>query len=230
MRESERLAAVGRMAAGVAHEVRNPLSSIKGLALLLKGKFSENSNERETAGLLVEQVERMNRTVSELLSFARPAPLSLQKVSLNEFLNDILRLIDTDARSNNIQTHLELAPDLQDIAADPDRLNQVFINLLLNGVQAMESGGELIVTAKNGSDDKTVEIKVHDNGCGISQEHIPQLFYPYFTTKATGTGIGLAISQKIINDHKGSIKIDSVEGSGTTVTVVLPVNKSSEEV
>jgi two-component system sensor histidine kinase HydH len=223
MRENERLAAVGRMAAGVAHEVRNPLSSIKGLALLLKGRFAENSSDSEAAGLLIEQVERMNRTVSELLSFARPAPLNLQKISPKDLLDDTLRLIETDASNNGITTRLEVAPDLLDVAADRDRLNQVFINLLLNGVQAMEHGGELTVTAENSAHGKTVVIKVHDNGCGIPTENIPQLFYPYFTTKTGGTGIGLAISQKIVSDHKGTIMIDSAEGKETTVTVELPV-------
>ena len=223
MRENERLAAVGRMAAGVAHEVRNPLSSIKGLALLLKGKFEEKSSDSEAAGLLIEQVERMNRTVSELLSFARPAPLKLQKISLKSLLENTLRLIETDISSNVINTGLEVVPDLLDVAADRDRLNQVFINLLLNAVQAMGQGGELRITAKNTDDLKAVVIKIRDNGCGIPQENIAQLFYPYFTTKSGGTGIGLAISQKIISDHNGTIRIESIEDEGTVVTVELPV-------
>jgi two-component system sensor histidine kinase HydH len=193
------------------------------LALLLKGKFADSSPDRETAGLLVDQVDRMNRTVSELLSFARPTPLQLERVSLKDLLNDILRLMETDAQNNDIVFRLNVAPDLHEIAADRDRLNQVFINLLLNGVQAMDKGGDLYLEAENRDDDKYVEVRVRDTGCGIPPEITPQLFYPYFTTKAGGTGIGLAISQKIINDHKGTIKIDSVEGSGTTVTVVLPV-------
>jgi two-component system sensor histidine kinase HydH len=222
MRENERLAAVGRMAAGVAHEVRNPLSSIKGLALLLKGRFTENSSDSETAELLIEQVERMNRTVSELLSFARPAPLNLQSISLKDLLEDIIRLIETDAGNNSITTRLEVAPDLQNVAADRDRLNQVFINLLLNSIQAMEQGGELTVSARNSDNGNMAVIQIHDTGCGIPPENISQLFYPYFTTRAGGTGIGLAISQKIISDHKGSIRVDSTMGQGTTVTVELP--------
>ena len=223
MRENERLAAVGRMAAGVAHEIRNPLSSIKGLALLLKGKFAEKSSDSEAAGLLIEQVERMNRTVSELLSFARPAPLKLQKISLKNLLENTLRLMETDISNNRINIAFEIAPDLLDVAADRDRLNQVFINLLLNAVQAMGQGGELRITAKNSTKMNAVLIKIHDNGCGIPQENIAQLFYPYFTTKSGGTGIGLAISQKIISDHNGTIRIESVEGEGTLVTVELPV-------
>ncbi len=222
MREHERLAAVGRMAAGVAHEVRNPLSSIKGLALLLKGKFETGSRERETTGLLIQEVERMNRTVSELLSFARPASLDLQEVALADFLDENIRLISSDARSGGITIQLETAEDLQNVRADRDRLNQVCINLLLNALQSMDKGGSLLVRAENGDTPGTVIIQIRDTGCGIAREHMSQLFYPYFTTKPGGTGIGLAISQKIINDHGGSIKIDSVPGLGTTVTVELP--------
>jgi two-component system sensor histidine kinase HydH len=198
------------------------------LALLLKGKFADNSPDSETAGLLVDQVERMNRTVSELLSFARPTPLQFGRVSLKDLLQDILRLMETDATNSNISLKFDVAPDLEDIAADRDRLNQVFINLMLNGIQAMKKGDELLIEAENKDDKRFVEVRVRDTGCGIAPENLPQLFYPYFTTKVGGTGIGLAISQKIINDHKGTIKIDSEEGKGTTVTVVLPVFMSSE--
>jgi two-component system sensor histidine kinase HydH len=223
MRENERLAAVGRMAAGVAHEVRNPLSSIKGLALLLKDKFDSDSRDSRTAGLLIQEVERINRTVSELLSFARPASLELQKVFVAEILDETLRLISPDARSSGIETSLETDEDVKPVLGDRDRLNQVFINLMLNAVQSMDKGGRLTVGARNSDGGDSVIVTVRDTGCGISQENMPQLFYPYFTTKSGGTGIGLAISQKIVSDHRGSIKIDSSPGRGTTVTVELPV-------
>ncbi len=226
MRENERLAAVGRMAAGVAHEVRNPLSSIKGLALLLKNKFDRDSREEETAGLLIQEVERMNRTISELLSFARPPSLNITRVSLGRLLEENLRLIAPDAESCGIVTRLELAGDLRDIYGDRDRLNQVFINLLLNGVQAMEEGGELVVSARN-TEQGSVAVTVSDSGCGIDPANMSQLFYPYFTTKSGGTGIGLAISQKIISDHGGTIRVDSVRGEGTVVSVELPVREDS---
>ncbi|GAB4338450.1 MAG: ATP-binding protein [Desulfobulbaceae bacterium] len=228
MRENERLAAVGRMAAGVAHEVRNPLSSIKGLALLLRGRFPEEGRDRETADLLVEQVERMNRTVSELLSFARPAPLDLQPVSLQELLVDTLRLVEADTAGSGIATTLDVASNLRKVAGDPDRLSQVFLNLLLNAVQAMEKGGELRVSAFNSPEHEAVTVQIRDTGCGIGPEHRGQLFYPYFTTKKGGTGIGLAISQKIVSEHHGTISLDSEEGKGTTATVRLPIFTSNE--
>ncbi len=222
MRETERLAAVGRMAAGVAHEVRNPLSSIKGLALLLKGKFSQKSNEHETAALLIQEVERMNRTISELLSFARPAPLELTEVDMHALLEQQVRLLVADAASDSIVFDLEVADDLLPVAADQDRIRQVLLNILLNSVQAMDSGGTLTVRAWNNPDNKTVVLTITDTGVGMGKETLNQVFFPYFTTKSRGTGIGLALSQKVIADHGGTIYLSSVPGQGTVVTVELP--------
>lgn len=222
MRKNERLAAVGKMAAGVAHEVRNPLSSVKGLALLLQGKFSRQSNEHETAMLLIQEVERMNRTISDLLSFARPAPLVLARVDLGDLLERQVKLLEADATSSGITFHLKLSSDLFSIAADRDRLNQVVMNILLNAVQSMPDGGEVIVQAGNTIRGSAVSLTVTDTGIGMDAETLNQVFFPYFTTKKGGTGIGLAISQKIIADHGGHIRLHSVLGQGTIVTVELP--------
>ncbi len=221
MRENERLAAVGRMAAGVAHEVRNPLSSIKGLALLLKNKFSEESREYETSGLLIQEVERMNRTISELLSFARPASLDLQEVDICELLAETLKLVTADTRSEDVRTSLDCVPDLPKIMADRDRLSQVFINILLNGIQAMETGGTLEIHAETDESGSQLILCFKDTGKGIPSEHLGQVFLPYFTTRSGGTGIGLAISRKIIVDHGGTIRLESEPGRGTTVIVEL---------
>ncbi len=222
MRQNERLAAVGRMAAGVAHEVRNPLSSVKGLALLLKDKFASRSRESEMATLLVREVERMNRTISELLSFARPAKLDLAPLDLGELLRQSVRLIGADAASEAIVTTMDIEADLPPVLADRDRLNQVFINIMLNAVQSMEHGGELRVGARTLAGD-IVEVTIADTGCGMDRETMEQVFYPYFTTRKGGTGIGLAISQKIISDHGGTIRMESEPGRGTLVTIELPL-------
>lgn len=223
MREQERLAAVGRMAAGVAHEVRNPLSSVKGLALLLQGKFSEKSAEREAATMLIREVERMNRTISELLSFSRPAPLETTKVDLAKLIERQVRLLKADTASDAVRFHLEIDTDLLPVAADADRLNQVIFNIILNGVQAMGYGGEMIITACNDYDSNMVVVTVTDTGVGMDEETMAQIFFPYFTTKKDGTGIGLAISQKIIAEHEGTIQVKSTLGYGTVITVALPV-------
>ena len=223
MRENERLAAVGRMAGGVAHEVRNPLSSIKGLALLLKNKFPADSKEQDTAELLIQETERMNRTITEMLSFTRPATLHLGRVDFVELLGRGLELIKAEAAENRIDTVLEAQKDLLPVLGDVDRLMQVMMNILLNAMQAMEQGGKLLVTLGNRADHQGVEVRISDTGEGIAAELLPQVFYPYFTTKPGGTGIGLAISQKIIADHGGSIELESEIGKGTTVILQFPV-------
>ena len=223
MRENERLAAVGRMAGGVAHEVRNPLSSIKGLALLLKNKFPAGSKEQDTAELLIQETERMNRTITEMLSFTRPSALNLGPVDLAGLLGRSLELIKAEAAENGIETALEAQNDLLPVLGDVDRLQQVMMNVLLNAMQAMERGGKLVVALVNRADYQGVELRISDTGDGIATELLPQVFYPYFTTKQGGTGIGLAISQKIIADHGGSIEMESEIGKGTTVIIQLPV-------
>lgn len=223
MRENERLAAVGRMAGGVAHEVRNPLSSIKGLALLLKNKFPAGSREQDTADLLIQETERMNRTITEMLSFTRPSALRLGRVDLARLLTRSLELIRAEAAENGIATVLDAPPDLPPVLGDVDRLQQVVMNVLLNAIQAMAQGGRLTVGLGVRADGRTVELRISDTGQGIAADLLPQVFYPYFTTKQGGTGIGLAISQKIIADHGGSIEMESELGQGATVIVQLPV-------
>ncbi len=223
--QHERLAAIGKMAAGVAHEVRNPLSSIKGLALLLKGKFAGESKERKTAGLLIQEVDRLNRAITELLSFTRPAALDLQEVDVGELLRKELQLIEADINKLGVSVKCEIEADLKPITADLDRLNQVFLNLLLNSLQAMREGGILGIKAENSPTENQVVVTVQDTGCGISADLQAQVFYPYFTTKPGGTGLGLAMSQKIITDHGGTISLESMEGQGTIVTVTLPINR-----
>lgn len=223
MRESERLAAVGRMAGGVAHEVRNPLSSIKGLALLLKNKFPQGSKEQATAELLIQETERMNRTITEMLSFTRPSVLHLERIDIGRLLEKSIALIRAEAMENRIETTLEVQPDLKPVLGDADRLQQVLMNVFINGIQAMEKGGRLAITLKNRDEAGEVELKIRDTGPGIEPELLSQVFYPYFTTKQAGTGLGLAISQKIIADHGGSIELESESGNGTTVIIQLPV-------
>lgn len=229
MRENERLAAVGRMAGGVAHEVRNPLSSIKGLALLLKNKFPVGSREQDTADLLIQETERMNRTITEMLSFTRPSVLCLRSVDLVEMLGRSLELIKAEAVENHIATVLETDRDLHSVLGDVDRLQQVMMNVLLNAMQAMERGGTLTVSLKNRIENEEVELRISDTGEGIPADLLPQVFYPYFTTKQGGTGIGLAICQKIIADHNGTIELESEQGKGTTVIIRLPVYALSEQ-
>jgi two-component system, NtrC family, sensor histidine kinase HydH len=221
VRRNEKLAALGKMAAGVAHELRNPLSSIKGLALLLKSKFQDKSNEQRNADILVQEVERLNRSIGELLDYARPHKLIRETLNISDVVNKAISLIRMDADAVNVKILLE--PSIGDILVngDQDKLTQVFLNLLLNSTQAMPSGGELrVVTTK---DKISVICRIEDTGCGLRQEFASRVFDPYFTTKSDGTGLGLAMSSKIIEEHGGKIEFQSKAGVGTIVTVKLPL-------
>lgn len=223
LRRSERMAALGKMAAGVAHELRNPLSSIKGLAVLLKSRFQEASRDRETAEILVAEVDRLNRSISELLDYARPPQLVREPVQIDELLTKATSLVSMDAEAVGISIELAPVPELPEILADRDKLNQVLLNLLLNGIQAMDQGGVLRLAAQVMNDH--LEIRVSDSGCGIPEENQTKIFDPYFTTKPEGTGLGLAMSAKIIEEHGGSIEFESKPGTGTTMIIHLPVHR-----
>ncbi len=221
LQRSERMAALGKMAAGVAHELRNPLSSIKGLALLLRGHFTAGSREAGTADLLVGEVERLNRSIGELLEYARPAQLQRQEVVVNALVEETLALIAADARLSGVVVTFLPAPDLPGIDLDPDRIKQVLLNLLLNALQAMPSGGALRVATV--SVDGTLEIRIEDSGVGIPAENLGRVFDPYYTTKNDGTGLGLALSVKIVEEHGGTITIGSRPGESTAVCISLPL-------
>jgi two-component system sensor histidine kinase HydH len=220
LRRSERLAVLGKMAAGVAHELRNPLSSIKGLALVLQSKFSRENQDRETANILVQEVERLNRSISELLDYARPHKLQKDEVDLHALLHKAVSLLNIDAEAAGVEMVTDFPETLPLIYADEDKLNQVFLNLFLNSIQAMDDGGTLSVcTAKTAG---TIKITVTDTGCGIASENLGRVFDPYFTTKPEGTGLGMAMSAKIVEEHGGTITFESFEGRGTSVVVEVP--------
>jgi len=220
LRRNERLAALGRMAAGVAHELRNPLSSIKGLAMLLKGRVVDDIEGRKTADVLVQEVERLNRSISELLDYARPEKLQTTTIGLHAVLEKASTLVGVDATAQNIRIIPSLTLDNDLVEVDEDRMNQVFLNLMLNAIQAMPDGGDLRIVTER--EDGWLICTISDDGEGIAEEHIGRLFDPYFTTKSDGTGLGLALSAKIVEEHGGTIAISSRLGHGTQVRLQLP--------
>jgi len=222
----DRLVALGKMAAGVAHEVRNPLSSIKGFATLLGTRFKDGSREHEAAELLVQEAERLNRSITELLNYARPTTLQKKEVNIGELVSSSLKLISSDAQALGVKISLNLAQDVPLIFADRDRINQVLLNLYLNALQALEDSSReklLKVSVHPPDAEGFIKIEVKDNGKGIPREDLEKVLDPYFTTKPDGTGLGLALAYKIIDEHNGTIHFDSTEGQGTTVSVRLPV-------
>jgi two-component system, NtrC family, sensor histidine kinase HydH len=220
LQRSERMAALGKMAAGVAHELRNPLSSIKGLATLLQSHFTAESKEAETAEILIKEVERLNRSIGELLEYARPGELFRKRTPINGLLEKTVSLITVDAQSSGVSVILDTDTEIPDVFIDPDRFKQVLLNLLLNAVQAMPGGGELRVSSAWVEGE--VEITIRDSGVGIDPENLGRVFDPYYTTKNNGTGLGLALSLKIVEEHGGQLTIVSEPGEFTEVRLTLP--------
>jgi two-component system sensor histidine kinase HydH len=228
IRRKEKLAALGSLAAGFAHEIRNPLSSIKGLASFFGSKFPEGSKDKEAAGVMVREVDRLNRVVSELLEFARPSDLNLKPTDINGLLEHSLRLIQPDAQTKNIKLHFVPKDHLPPVLIDPDRFSQSLLNLYLNAMQAMDEGGTLSVKSQL-ENQETLRIEIADTGKGIAPENLHKIFDPYFTTKASGTGLGLAIVHKIMDAHQGNIKVKSTAGRGTAFTITVPVLNQSDQ-
>ena len=223
---SQRLASVGRLAAGVAHEIRNPLSSIKGFATYFKERYHENAQDGQVASILIQEVDRLNRVVSQLLEFSRPISILPRPIRLARLIEDALKLIEAQAREKAITVQTAIHAGTEEVRLDPDRLSQVLLNLLLNGVEAMAPGGVLSLRTDETADGRMLAIRVSDTGCGIRPEDLSQVFEPYFTTKPSGTGLGLAIARNIVQTMGGDIAVASRPGAGTTFTLKLPLVKS----
>ncbi len=221
IRRQEKLAAIGGLAAGVAHEIRNPLSSIKGIATYFKAKFEPESHDEEMAGVMIEEVDRLNRVISELLEFARPTELKTRPTDLNALLENSVRLIQKEASSKHIDIELKLSEERLTAMIDADRFSQCLLNIYINALQAMDKGGKLTIETLRGTD-HAILIRIDDTGKGIGADDLDRVFDPYFTTKPKGTGLGLAIVYKIVEGHHGQIKVRGLPGEGTRFTIALP--------
>lgn len=225
---SQRLASVGRLAAGVAHEIRNPLSSIKGFATYFKERYRDRPEDQQTADIMIQEVDRLNRVVGQLLEFARPVSVKPKPVSLQTLLDDSIKLIKEQAAEKGISIQTQNNTPVAEVRIDPDRINQVLLNLYLNAIDSMEKGGELRVEMTDGGPRRDVVVQVSDTGRGISPENLSKIFEPYFTTKSTGTGLGLAIAHNIVEAMGGKITVESDPEAGTTFTIALPNLKENK--
>ncbi|MGD9017582.1 MAG: ATP-binding protein [Desulfobacterales bacterium] len=215
---SQRLASIGHLAAGVAHEVRNPLSSIKGFATVFKERYRDVPTDQETAALMIQEVDRLNRVVTQLLDFSRPVAVNRATVHPGAALEDTKRLIEERADRQHVSIRTDLDPALGPVKTDPDQIRQVLLNLCLNGLDAMPDGGQLSLSAVRSTDGDGCRFMISDTGVGISEEDIGGIFDPYFTTKRSGTGLGLAIVHHIVDALGGVLHVKSRSGEGTTVT------------
>ena len=234
LRRSDRLAALGVLAAGVAHEVRNPLVGIRAAAQLMEGEPAFPPTMREFTGIIIRQVDRLNRIVNELLTFAGQQPLERRPCNINQVLEEALRLLESTLEGARIVVVRRYDPEVPAVAGDPDRLLQVFLNLARNGVEAMANGGELTVrtrferVAPQCGGGAAAVAEVSDRGPGVPPEVQRQLFNPFFTTKDGGTGLGLPISVRIVEEHGGTIEVQRRVGEGTTFRVLLPLAGGEE--
>jgi signal transduction histidine kinase len=233
IKQSEQSAVIGRLASAIAHEISNPLNYINltldhlRTSLAPSDPKKRESVERLTTQLKAE-VQRINARITEFLKFTRPANLELKPLDLEETVTDALRMVEVQAAESGVETRIEREGELPRVLGDAESLRSVFTNLIINGMQAMEGeGGSLVVrlSRRNGR----VRVEVSDTGHGIAPENVAKLFEPYFSTKETGTGLGLAIVKKAVDDHNGSINVESKQGAGTTFVVELPTTGGRDE-
>jgi two-component system nitrogen regulation sensor histidine kinase GlnL len=233
VRQVDRLSTLGTLAAGLAHEIKNPLGGIKGAAQLLEQELPEGSELRDYTRVMIKEVRRVNRIVEELLELASPRKLQAGRVNLHKILGDILILQKRAAGGKNVAFRQQFDPSIPPILGDEALLTQLFLNLIKNAVEAVGDEGTIQVTSRVMSDyslsqnwegrSRMVALEVSDDGPGIAQDQLEHLFTPFYTTKAKGTGLGLAICQKIVLEHRGMIKVESERSKGTTFTVMLPL-------
>ena len=235
VRRGETLAAAGRMAVGLAHEIRNPLGAIRGAVQLLAREVAPGSRFGEYTQVLIQEVDRVNRIIEQLLDLARPVQLRTGPLNLHQLLERVSLLAAEGALAQGVTIVRRYDPSLPPILGDEDRLVQVFHNLVRNALDAMKGGGRLTLTTRislspvfakmdlGAGQRSMVEVQVTDEGTGIPARVQAKVFDPFFTTKERGLGLGLALCHRILEEHKGAVRIDSVEGRGTTVTCFLPI-------
>jgi len=221
---SEKLAALGQLAAGIAHEIRNPLTSINILIHSLTENLSSGNSQKEDLKVIEEEIHRINEIVDQFLRFAKPAPPLLKKADVISIFEETLQLLRPQIEKQGIVIQKEFQP-LPPILMDREQMKQVILNLLLNAVQAMPKGGNLVLKGHIPEGDRWIRLSIQDSGVGISGEDINKLFDPFFSTKEGGMGLGLSIAHRIIDQHHGKIEVESTPGEGTLFTVWLPIHK-----
>src|SRR5262245_39437693 len=233
LKRTDRLALMGTLAAGLAHEIRNPLGGIKGAAQLLRRSADGNPSVKEFTDIMIREVDRVDQLIEQLLDLSRPAELALAPVNIHEILDDVLLLEGQAAGEREIQIKKRFDPSLPAIRADRAQLTQVFLNLVKNAFQAMGHSGTLTVVTRLENDfrirgqgtgtNRLIWVEIADEGAGIREADLPHIFSPFFTTKTNGTGLGLATCYRIIKEHGGTIRVESTEGKGSLFKVSLVV-------
>ncbi len=221
--QTEKMASLGQLAAGVAHELNNPIGTIMMFSRMIQKEMAQDQKWQKDITIVVQEADRAAKIIKDLLSFARETKVKPGQVSINPVIQETLSLLVKQSLFHNIEVVVLLDPTLPTTFADPDLLKQVFFNIILNGAQAMEGKGTLTIQTQNIDNGRTIEIRIQDTGKGIPEKHIPKLFDPFFTTKEKGTGLGLALVYSIVSKHKGSIAVESELEKGATFLIRLPI-------
>lgn len=224
LQEKENLAAIGQMAAGIAHEVRNPLTTIKGFVQLLEKHNGEKDQIVNSYLMMIDkEINRMNSLLKDFLQYAKPGKPELVIKNVNLIILDIFFLLEAHCHSKGVKMETDLASSLPEIQCDENQIKQVIMNIVLNGIDAMEKSEEKLLRIATFYDKKNVCIDIRDSGCGIASDQRAKVFVPFYTTKEQGTGLGLSICYAIIESHNGKIEIESNPDEGSTFTVSLPL-------
>ncbi len=229
MERAERLASLGQLAAGLAHEIKNPLAGIAGAIRIVTDELRDGDPKKEIFDEVLVQVDRLDRTVKDLLDFARPRKPELKLASVNEILSSTLALLTPQTNEQNIHVVSRFSAHVPDVMVDPKQIQQVFLNLMLNAAQSMPKGGTLEIAThletRPPHKNPFVRIDITDDGYGVGEDVLDQIFAPFFTTKHRGTGLGLSIAQRIVEEHGGFIDVESRPGEGSCFSVFVPVEK-----
>ena len=225
MSRAEHLATLGEMATGLAHEIRNPLAGIAGVIEIIGRDLPATSPARSVVKDVRQEIARINHIVTDLLQTARPHPPTVRKSDLNTTVEHAVMLGRQQALAKSVEITLHKDSSLPEVEHDSDQIHQVLLNLLLNALQAIDADGKIAVTVK--PQGATAIVEVADNGRGISPDHLPNIFRPFYTTKGDGTGLGLSLARRIVEDHHGRIDVTSAVGKGTTFAVVLPLQRAA---
>jgi signal transduction histidine kinase len=233
MSRAEHLATLGEMATGLAHEIRNPLAGIAGVIEIIGRDLPSSSPARAVVKDVRQEIARINHIVTDLLQTARPHPPTVRKSDLNTTVEHAVMLGRQQAMAKSIEIELHKDSSLPEVEHDGDQVHQVLLNLLLNALQALDSSatshhGKITVTVRSQGNAAVVEVS--DNGRGIAPDHLPNIFRPFYTTKGDGTGLGLSLARRIVEDHHGRIDVSSAPGKGTTFAVILPFQRSATPV
>jgi two-component system NtrC family sensor kinase len=229
MIQSEKMVAIGKLAAGVAHEINNPLTGVLTNSSLMLEDMADDHPWREDIQTIVNETLRCRKIVKGLLDFSRQSKPQRTLLDLNQVVEDTLALVRNQTVFRNTRIVYDLDPRLPTVLADADQMRQVVLNLVLNAAEAMVQGGELRVASSANLGKKAVELRISDTGPGIPDEVRARIFEPFFTTKKTGTGLGLAVAYGIIERHHGEIRIDSARGKGTTFIITVPIGGTAED-